>query len=76
MLDLHHWYARLHGPRAVRVIQTALTDEARERAAAAPPAEPEMEDGAEAAYGTCTVPPLDEHPSGNPPAHDAMMSVR
>jgi hypothetical protein len=42
MLDLHHWYARLHGPgpRAVLIIQTALTDEARERAAAAPPAEP------------------------------------
>jgi hypothetical protein len=38
MLDLHYWYARLHGPRAVRIIQTALTDEARERAAAAPPA--------------------------------------
>lgn len=33
MLDRHHWYAQLHGPRAVRVIQTALTDEARERAA-------------------------------------------
>ena len=32
MLDLLHWYARIHGPGAVRVIQTALSDEAAQRA--------------------------------------------
>lgn len=61
MVDLHHWYAWLHGPRAVRVIQTALTDEADRRADAARSAEADTVDSAEPGYGTCTVSPS---PSG------------
>lgn len=57
MLDLYHWYARLHGPRAFRVNQTAITDEAARRTDEASSAGQDWEEDAGAAYDTSTVLP-------------------
>lgn len=49
MSDLLHWYARIHGPRAFRIMQAARSGELdRERADAASAAQDEtafLEDG-------------------------------
>ena len=68
MLDLIHWYARAHGPRAVRVIHDALTEEAARHADEALSDVPSFEEPSDAhapeepsdAYsGSCSVPAVD-----------------